>query len=54
MSDRKVEPELPALSPCPSALGSRGEADLPRSAAGLLNAANLSLADECDGNVKFR
>jgi hypothetical protein len=54
MSDRKVEPELAALSPCPNAIGSRGEADLPRSAAGLLNAADTSVTSECDGSVKFR
>ena len=37
---------------CPSELGTREAADLPRSAAGLQNAAKHSLASQCDGRVE--
>ena len=36
---------LAALSPCPSALGSRGEADLPRSAAGLAERSGVQFSN---------
>jgi hypothetical protein len=38
-TQRQVKVQTAALSPCPSALGSLGEADLPRSAQDLQNAA---------------
>jgi hypothetical protein len=45
-------PVIAAFEFCPSELGTRGAVDLPRSSAKLQNAAEHSVASECDGEIK--